>query len=81
MSDVPQTPSPRRDAEPPAGDPPSRQEPMKAEPPIQDPFTEQKTHPAGEGQGANRPQAPLTSAPRDDSAEATPLERGFSPIP
>ena len=65
---------------PPIGDPPPRKQPVKAAEPMQDPFTEQTTHPAGEGQGANRPQ-PDDSAPGENQEEAAPVEQGFSIVP
>jgi hypothetical protein len=74
MSDKP------RDPGPPIGDPPPREPPAKAEEPMQDPFTEQTTHPAGEGQGANRPQPGLGAADENEE-EARPVEEGFSPVP
>jgi hypothetical protein len=64
---------------PPIGDPPSQSPPMKADQPMQDPFTEQKTQPAAEGQGANRPQ-PDHGADEDDE-ETMPIEEGFSIVP
>jgi hypothetical protein len=53
---------------------------VKAEKPMQDPFTEQTTHPAGEGQGANRPQ-PGHGAVGENEEEAGAVEEGFSPVP
>lgn len=69
-----------RESRPAIGDPPPEAPPVKAGRPMQDPFTEEVTHPAGEGQGANRPQ-PRQEAGGDESEEATALERGFSPVP
>jgi hypothetical protein len=62
----------------PIGDPPPPKKPIKAETPMEDPFTEQTTHPAGTGQGANK-------ARRKDSGgnleDAWSIGEGFSPIP
>jgi hypothetical protein len=80
MKDEPREPEKPADATPPIGDPPSKGPPMKVDAPMQDPFTEQTTHPAGEGQGANRPQ-PDRSIPGENEEEALPLEEGFSPVP
>lgn len=74
MRDEPKQPGP------PIGDPPSQDPPVKAARPMQDPFTEQTTHPAGEGQGANRPQ-PGHGAAGENREEAGPVEEGFSPVP
>ena len=52
---------------------------MKASQPMQDPFTEQTTQPAGDGQGANRPQPGHGAA--GENEEARPVEEGFSPVP
>ena len=68
-----------QDSKSPIGDPPSQAPPMKADQPMQDPFTEQATQPAGEGQGANRPQPGQASS--DDEEETLPVEEGFSPVP
>src|ERR1700756_2127524 len=56
MSDKPQGPNRPAVPDPSIGDPPPREPPVKAARPMQDPFTEEITHHAGEGQGANRPQ-------------------------
>lgn len=82
MPDDTRTPGPAGKSSPPIGDPPRRVEPVKtnADSPMEDPFTEQTTHPAGEGQGANRPQ-PDPSAPGENHEEAAPVEEGFSPVP
>jgi hypothetical protein len=77
MPDKPERPA---DPRPPIGDPPPREMPVEADAPMQDPFTEQATHPAGEGQGANRPQSEPGGAGEDDE-ETMPLEEGFSPVP
>ena len=82
MSDHTRTPDPVGKASPPIGDPPRRDEPVKteADAPMEDPFTEQTTRPAGEGQGANRSQ-PNPSPPGENDEEAAAVEEGFSPIP
>ncbi len=82
MPDDTRTPDPSGKSSSPIGDPPRRAEPVKtnADAPMEDPFTEQTTHPAGEGQGANRPQ-PDPSAPGENDEEAGPVEEGFSPVP
>ncbi len=68
---------PKRPEKPPVGDPPPPPKPVKA---MQDPFTEQSTHPANEGQGSNRPQRDK-EAPGENEEEAMPVEEGFSPVP
>ncbi len=80
MPDNKQPPGGTGKSDPPIGDPPPRHEPVKTDAPMQDPFTEQTTHPAGEGQGANRPQ-PDHSAPGENREEAAPVEEGFSIVP
>ena len=80
MNDEPRQPGKPADPKPPIGDPPPQGPPVKADMPMQDPFTEQTTHPAGEGQGANRPQ-PEHGAPGENEEEAAPVEEGFSPVP
>jgi hypothetical protein len=80
MTDETRRPQKSTDTGPPIGDPPSPAPPMKADRPMQDPFTEQTTHPAGEGQGANRPQPDHGSSNEDDE-ETLPVEEGFSPVP
>jgi hypothetical protein len=80
MKDEPKEPGKPADPKPPIGDPPPQGPPVKAEKPMQDPFTEQTTHPAGEGQGANRPQ-PGRGAVGENEEEAGPVEEGFSPVP
>jgi hypothetical protein len=47
---------------------------------MQDPFSEQTTDDATEGQGANRPQ-PSQEAPGENREDAMPVEEGFSPLP
>jgi hypothetical protein len=45
---------------------------------MEDPFTEQTTHPASPGKGANQPH------PRkgeENLEDARPIEEGFSPVP
>ncbi len=80
MPDKPEKPDKPADPRPPIGDPPPREKPVKADRPMQDPFTEQVTHPASEGQGANRPQ-PDQGATAGDDEETMPVEEGFSPVP
>jgi hypothetical protein len=80
MNDTPRDPVKPADPGTPIGDPPPRDPPVKADKPMQDPFTEQTTHPAGEGQGANRPQ-PRRGAASENEEEARPVEEGFSPVP
>jgi hypothetical protein len=63
---------------PPIGDPPTNKRPIKAGAPMEDPFTEQTTQPAGEGQGENQAQPEKT---RENEEDAWSFEEGFSPIP
>ena len=79
----------------PIGDPPTRKQPVRADrriskdkqtdAPMMDPFTEQPTHPAGDGQGANasEPKHADESRAADDGGdeETMPIEEGFSPVP
>jgi hypothetical protein len=78
----------------PIGDPPTRKQPVRADhglkgkqanAPMMDPFTEQQTHPAGKGQGANASdpkQADRQKGTDDEADEETmPIEEGFSPVP
>lgn len=69
-------PSPKR----PIGDPPTPKKPVKADTWMMDPFTEQATHPAGEGQGANEPEQ-REDVQGENEEEAMAVEQGFSPIP
>ncbi len=63
---------------PPIGDPPKTDKPIKADRRMRDPFTDQATRPAGEGQGANSPEHDN----HDEIDEETmPVEEGFSPVP
>jgi len=80
MSDQPDQPEKPADPKTPIGDPPPRDEPLKTGKPMQDPFTEQTTKPAGEGQGSNRPQ-PEQGAADENDEETMPVEEGFSPVP
>jgi hypothetical protein len=50
---------------------------------MQDPFTEQSTQPAGEGQAANEPHraAKAPGEGQGNEEETQPVEEGFSPIP
>jgi hypothetical protein len=80
MTDEPDETRKKANPDPPIGDPPPLGRPVKAEPPMEDPFTEQATHPAGEGQGANRAQ-PERGSTGENEEEAMPMEEGFSPVP
>jgi hypothetical protein len=81
-------------AKPPIGDPPTRKQPVRADQgsgtghpnaPMMDPFTEQSTHSAGDGQGANAPESQHGDRKNveDDGEdeETMPIEEGFSPVP
>ena len=87
-----------RDAEktpkPPIGDPPTRKQIVRADhgsrseqpdAPMMDPFTEQPTHSAGDGQGANEsdPKHTIGKKRPDDGGdeETMPIEEGFSAVP
>jgi hypothetical protein len=70
----------KKPVKPPIGDPPQPKKPVKAEKPMEDPFTEQVTHPAAPGQGANEAR-PKKSAPGENVEEALPVEEGFGLIP
>jgi hypothetical protein len=59
---------------------PRRIKAVETDQPMEEPFTEQGTHPAGEGQGANRVQS-KKRAPGENEEDAMPVEEGFSPIP
>jgi hypothetical protein len=63
----------KKPGKPPIGDPPQPKKPVKAEKPMEDPFTEQVTHPAALGQGANEPQ-PEKSVPGENDEDAWPVE-------
>jgi hypothetical protein len=76
------------------GDPPTRKQAVRADQgtgneqpaaPMMDPFTEQSTHSAGDGQGASAPEpkrADRKKSKDDESDEETmPIEEGFSPVP
>jgi hypothetical protein len=79
---------------PPIGDPPIRKQPVRTDQgseskkpnaPMMDPFTEQSTHSAGAGQGANAPE-PIRAdrqKRKDDPGdeETMPIEEGFSAVP
>ena len=80
MSDVSREPGKPTDPGRPIGDPPPKEPPVKVDEPMQDPFTEQTTHSAGEGQGANRPH-PGHGAAGENEEEARSVEEGFSPVP
>jgi hypothetical protein len=80
--------------EQPIGDSPTRKQPVRADQgsgneqscaPMMDPFTEQVTHPAGHGQGANAPEQKHAGRKKsqDDGGdeETMPIEEGFSPVP
>ena len=66
MPDQPQKPPRSR----PSAIPPPPPKPVKA---MRDPFTDQATHPAGEGQGANQPQ-PDEEMSGADEEESGPVE-------
>jgi hypothetical protein len=81
-------------SQPPIGDPPPRKQPLRAtrhardkqvDVPMMDPFTEQATQPAGDGQGANAPgdtRAEHADRPDDGGDEETmPITEGFSAVP
>jgi hypothetical protein len=70
----------KKPVKPPVGDPPEPKQPVKAEKPMEDPFTEQVTHPAVEGQGDNTVQ-PEKGAPGENDEDAWPVEEGFGLIP
>jgi hypothetical protein len=64
----------------PIGDPPPPKKPFKVDRSMMDPFTEQVTGPAGDGQGASSP--PRKEGVRGENEEdAMAVEQGFSPIP
>ncbi len=78
----------------PIGDPPTRKRAVRADQrvpskqpdiPMMDPFTEQSTHAAGEGQGANAPQdrqaTSTTAVDSEEDEETMPIEEGFSSVP
>jgi hypothetical protein len=65
---------------PPIGDSPPPTRPVKADTPMRDPFTDLPTHPAGDGQGANRPEAKHDKQ-SENAEETIAVEEGFSPIP
>ena len=65
---------------PPIGDPPPPKKPVRADTPMRDPFTDLPTHPAGEGQGANKPE-PDRDKHGENTEETIAVEEGFSQIP
>jgi hypothetical protein len=78
----------------PIGDPPTRNQRVRAdgssgkkqpEAPMMDPFTEQSTHSAGHGQGANASNPTSGNRKKNtdngDDEETMPIEDGFSPVP
>jgi hypothetical protein len=65
---------------PPIGDRPPPKKPVRADAPMRDPFTDLPTHPAGEGQGANKPE-PDRDNHGENTEETIAVEEGFSPIP
>jgi hypothetical protein len=78
----------------PIGDPPVRKQPVRTDEsarskrpdaPMMDPFTEQTTHPAGDGQGANSAgetgKGPINSKGDGEDEETMPVEEGFSTVP
>jgi hypothetical protein len=72
--------SSKKPQKPPIGDPPQPRQPVKAAQPMLDPFTNEITHPAGDGQGANRVQ-PKKSAAGENDEDAWAVEEGFGMIP
>ena len=87
-------PDANKNPKPPIGDPPTRKQTVRADQgsdnessgaAMMDPFTEQSTQPAGDGQGANAPepkQPDRRKSPDDGSDEETmPIEEGFSLVP
>ncbi len=64
----------------PIGDPPLPKKPVKADAPMRDPFTDLPTHPAGHGQGENKPE-PAHVKRNENTDETIAVEEGFSPIP
>ena len=83
---------PAADPKTPIGDPKSQELGVRAEHqssdeepnvPMMDPFTEQSTHSAGDGQGANVPakEEAQRQKSNDDDEETLPIEKGFSPVP
>ena len=71
---------PAKPQNPPIGDPPPPEKPVKVENRMRDPFTDQPTHPAGAGQGSNQPE-PQPNDQGENKEEAIAVEEGFSPIP
>jgi hypothetical protein len=78
----------------PIGDPPTLKQPMRADQgsknkrpnaPMMDPFTEQPTHSAGDGQGANASTPKIEDRKQNgddgEDEETMPIEEGFSPVP
>lgn len=72
MPDIPKKPA--------IGDPPLPKKPVKVAAPMRDPFTDLPTHPAGDGQGANKPE-PEHDKQSENTEETIAVEEGFSPIP
>jgi hypothetical protein len=72
---------PDKPENPPISEPPRRTKVMKVDNRMRDPFTDQPTQPAGDGQGANKPQSGPGGRDDNDDEETMPVEEGFSPIP
>jgi hypothetical protein len=71
---------PQKTGKPPVGDPPAPVNPVKVDKPMEDPFTDQVTRPAVEGQGANKEQ-PERKVPGENDEDAWAVENGFGPVP
>ncbi len=71
---------PQKTGKPPIGDPPQPRKPVKAEKPMEDPFTEQVTHPAVEREGANN-EHPEKGVPGENDEDAWAVENGFGLVP
>lgn len=87
-------PDARKNSNPAIGDLPTRKQIVRADQGSEnepstatmiDPFTDQATHSAGDGQGANafQPKRPDRKQRQDDGSdeETMPIEEGFSPVP
>ena len=87
-------PNADKQPEQPIGDPPTRKQPVRADQksgnkqssaPMMDPFTEQVSYPAGDGQGANASDPKYADRKKirvdGEDEETMPVEKGFSPVP
>ncbi len=70
----------KKPEKPPIRDPPPPKKPVKAEATMEDPLTEQVTHPAVAGQGANKVH-PKKGSPGENNEDAWAVEEGFGLIP